>query len=176
MPTVLRPMVFPQLSLDLLIGILRENQEKFGEKEHAELMQVAPKEFKDEVARILELLFPQIRRGIREGNEDEWIRDARICHELFFESYFRLLLYWHINTGGPDASPDGGLMSRKHPQQTITNYVNVPSVTKFMAKIEKLGGKVCASKTAAPGMGYFAICQDTEKNTFAIWEMNKNAK
>jgi len=84
--------------------------------------------------------------------------------------------YWHINTGGPDASPDGGLMSRKHPQQTITNYVNVPSVTKFMAKIEKLGGKVCASKTAAPGMGYFAICQDTEKNTFAIWEMNKNAK
>jgi predicted enzyme related to lactoylglutathione lyase len=25
-------------------------------------------------------------------------------------------------------------------------------------------------------MGYFAICQDTEENTFAIWEMNPKAK
>jgi len=25
-------------------------------------------------------------------------------------------------------------------------------------------------------MGYFAICQDTENNTFAIWEMNPKAK
>ncbi len=84
--------------------------------------------------------------------------------------------YWHIDTGGPDASPDGGLISRKHPGQTITNYVTVPSVTRFMAKVGKLGGKICKSKTAVPQMGYFAICQDTEENTFAIWEMNPKAK
>jgi predicted enzyme related to lactoylglutathione lyase len=45
-----------------------------------------------------------------------------------------------------------------------------------MAKVEKLGGKVCMSKTAVPQMGYFAICQDTENNTFALWEMNAGAK
>jgi uncharacterized protein len=84
--------------------------------------------------------------------------------------------YLHIDTGGPDASPDGGLMKRAHPQQPITNYVSVPSVTKFMAKVEKLGGKVCAPKTAVPQMGYFAVCQDTEGNTFALWEMNPKAK
>ena len=84
--------------------------------------------------------------------------------------------YWHIDTGGADNTPDGGMMKRKHPGQPITNYILVPSVTRFMAKIEKLGGKICMPKTAVPGMGYFAICLDPEKNTFAIWEMNKGAK
>lgn len=84
--------------------------------------------------------------------------------------------YWHIDTGGADDKPDGGLMPRKHPGQPITNYINVPSVPKFMAKVEKLGGKVCQGKTAVPHMGYFAICQDTEDNMFALWEMNEGAK
>jgi predicted enzyme related to lactoylglutathione lyase len=84
--------------------------------------------------------------------------------------------YWHIDTGGGDDTPDGGMIARKHPEQPITNYVSVRSVTKFMAKVEKLGGKVCMSKTAVPQMGYFAICQDTENNTFALWEMNASAK
>ena len=84
--------------------------------------------------------------------------------------------YQHIDTGGPDASPDGGLMKRMHPAHTITTYVNVPSVTKFMAKVEKLGGSICKPRTAVPGMGYFAICKDTENNEFAIWEINDKAK
>jgi predicted enzyme related to lactoylglutathione lyase len=84
--------------------------------------------------------------------------------------------YWHIETGGPDDSPDGGMMSRKHPQQPITNYILVESVTKHMAKVKKLGGEVCLPKTAVPQMGYFAMCKDTEGNAFALWEMNKGAK
>ena len=84
--------------------------------------------------------------------------------------------YWHIDTGGSDDSPDGGLMARKHPGQAITNYINVESVTKSAAKVKKLGGKICVSKTAVPQMGYFIVCQDTEGNTFALWEMNKKAK
>ena len=84
--------------------------------------------------------------------------------------------YWHINTGGADASPDGGLMARKHPEQTITNYVNVESVDKSAAKVQKLGGRICMSKTAVPEMGYFVICEDTEGNTFALWEINPSAK
>lgn len=83
--------------------------------------------------------------------------------------------YWHIDTGGIDASPDGGLMPRLHLQQPITNYVSVPSVTKAAAKVEKLGGTICKPKTAVPGMGYFVICLDTEGNTFALWEMNERA-
>jgi predicted enzyme related to lactoylglutathione lyase len=84
--------------------------------------------------------------------------------------------YLHIDTGGADASPDGGMMTRKCPEQPIVQYVSVDSVTKFTTKIEKLGGKICMPKTAVPQMGYFAVCQDTEKNIFGIWETNEKAK
>ena len=84
--------------------------------------------------------------------------------------------YWHIDTGGSDDSPDGGMLTRKHATQPITNYINVPSVTKYAAKIEKRGGKVMKPKTAVPQMGYFAICRDSENNEFAIWERNEKAK
>jgi hypothetical protein len=45
-----------------------------------------------------------------------------------------------------------------------------------MAQVKKLGGKVCMPKTEVPKMGFFAICQDTEKNTFALWEIDMKAK
>jgi uncharacterized protein len=84
--------------------------------------------------------------------------------------------YWHIDTGGGDDTPDGGLMKRKHLEQPITNYVNVASVDEAVAKVQKLGGKICKAKTAVPQMGYFAVCQDTEGNEFALWEKNDSAK
>src|SRR5215831_2142014 len=55
--------------------------------------------------------------------------------------------YWHIDTGGPDASPDGGMMTRKHPGHSITNYVFVDSVSRSMEKVKKLGGAICMEKT-----------------------------
>jgi predicted enzyme related to lactoylglutathione lyase len=82
----------------------------------------------------------------------------------------------YIDTGGADASPDGGLIKRQHRDHTITNYVSVPSVAKVTAKIEKLGGIISEAKAAVPGIGYFAVCKDTENNIFAIWEANQKAK
>ena len=84
--------------------------------------------------------------------------------------------YSHIDTGGADASPDGAVMERMHPGHTFTPYISVASVTRAMARAKKLGGKICSPKTAVPTMGYFAICQDPEKNTFAFWEVNPKAK
>lgn len=84
--------------------------------------------------------------------------------------------YWHVETGGGEDTPDGGLTARKSPQQAITNYIAVSSVDEFSAKVQRLGGKVCMPKTAVPQMGYFAICQDTENNTFGIWEHNSQAR
>jgi predicted enzyme related to lactoylglutathione lyase len=84
--------------------------------------------------------------------------------------------YWHIDTGGHDASPDGALMARMCPEHPITNYIIVESVARASAKVEKLGGKVHKPKTAVPHMGYLAIVQDTENNTFALWERNEKAK
>ena len=44
------------------------------------------------------------------------------------------------------------------------------------SKAERLGGKVVVPKTAVPGMGYYAVCLDTENNSFGIFEPNENAK
>jgi uncharacterized protein len=84
--------------------------------------------------------------------------------------------FMEIDTGGADASPNGGLTARKTGEQAVTNYISVESVDKFAAKIQKLGGKICVPKTAVPNMGYFALCQDTENNGFGLWEPNQTAK
>lgn len=83
--------------------------------------------------------------------------------------------YWLIATGGEDAV-GGGMMKRQRPEQQIMNYMGVPSVDEYAAKVEKLGGKVVAPKMPVPGMGYFAVCLDTENNIFALWEDDENAK
>lgn len=71
----------------------------------------------------------------------------------------------------------GGMMIRQMPeQQGIMNYIDVKSVDDYSAKVTQLGGQVKMSKTAVPGLGYFAICTDTENNAFAIWETDISAK
>jgi predicted enzyme related to lactoylglutathione lyase len=107
-------------------------------------------------------------------------RSKKFYSELFgwrIEKFPGPMEYWHIDTGGSDDTPDGGMMQRQNAgQQGITNYIGVASVDQYAAKVQKLGGKICMPKTAVPQMGYFAICQDTENNMFALWEKNESAK
>jgi uncharacterized protein len=87
--------------------------------------------------------------------------------------------YWIITTTddkGNKAAIGGGMMKRQMQEHHITNYIGVDSIDKCSSKVEKLGGKVFAPKHAVPGMGYFALCSDTENNVFAIWETNESAK
>jgi hypothetical protein len=84
--------------------------------------------------------------------------------------------FLHIDTGGEDATPDGGLGKRQGTDHAIINYIGVDSVEKYLKKVEKLGGKVCMPKTAVPQMGYFAACLDSENNGFGLWERDRNAK
>ena len=86
--------------------------------------------------------------------------------------------YWMVTTIDDKGNKalGGGMMKRVQPGQQITNYINVRSVDEYSEKVEKLGGRVVAPKHAVPGMGYFAICLDTENNCFAIWESNETAK
>ena len=86
--------------------------------------------------------------------------------------------YWMVTTTDDKGNKTlgGGMMKRQDPQQQITNFIDVKSVDEYSSKVQKLGGKVVAPKKAVPGMGYFAICLDTENNSFAIWESNESAK
>jgi uncharacterized protein len=71
----------------------------------------------------------------------------------------------------------GGMMKRQNSQQQgMTNYIDVKSVDEHSDKVMQLGGKVVIPKKTIAGMGYFAVCLDTENNTFGIWETDPNAK
>ena len=56
------------------------------------------------------------------------------------------------------------------------NYIDVRAVDEYSSKVERLGGKIVVPKMPVKGMGYFAVCLDTENNnTFGIWETNSEA-
>jgi predicted enzyme related to lactoylglutathione lyase len=86
--------------------------------------------------------------------------------------------YWMIHTGG-DKEPgiNGGLRKREgnEPAHTV-NTVDVSSVDEYSAKVSSHGGKVIAPKMAIPRVGYFALCQDTEGNSFGIMQFDEHAK
>ncbi|MBW6517232.1 MAG: VOC family protein [ANME-2 cluster archaeon] len=86
--------------------------------------------------------------------------------------------YYLIETTALDGEEGirGGLGKRGAPEQRISNYIGVPSVDEYFAKVEKLGGKIVAPKMTVPGWGYLATCMDTENNLFGLWEEDENAK
>lgn len=86
--------------------------------------------------------------------------------------------YWTFRTTNDKGEQiiGGGIMKRQMPDQGIINYISVDSVDKYSKKVQELGGKVKVQKTEVQGFGWFAVCTDTENNTFALWEANPQAQ
>ena len=86
--------------------------------------------------------------------------------------------YWMITTTDEKGNKalGGGMMKRQMSQHQNTNFIGVESVDEYSSKVKQLGGKVHVPKMAVPGMGYLAVCMDTENNAFGIWETNESAK
>jgi hypothetical protein len=84
--------------------------------------------------------------------------------------------YWHVITGdGASAGINGGLTRRESPDQPISVGIEVPAVDACTDLVEKCGGKTLVSKVALPGTAWFAVCQDSEGNTFAIVQPDPTA-
>lgn len=122
---------------------------------------------------------------------DDIVRSKKFYGELFgweFEKFpvpsgseamSEEMEYWLISTVDTKGNKavGGGMMKKQSPQQQgITNYFDVKSVQEYSAKVEKLGGKVITPKSPIPGMGYFAVCTDSENNGFGIFESDETAK
>jgi predicted enzyme related to lactoylglutathione lyase len=111
---------------------------------------------------------------------DDPMRAQKFYKETFgwkFDKWDGPMEYWMIKTGD-DTTPgiNGGLAKRNAGQNGMTNTVDVPSIEEYSNKIQSKGGQVIAPKMPIPGVGYFAMCKDTEGNIFGIIEMNQNAK
>jgi len=93
------------------------------------------------------------------------------------ERYAGPMDYWLITTG-PDTEPgiNGGLGRRRDPSDHTTNTVDVTSLKETEAKITAAGGKVLEPRIAIPGVGWFALCADTEGNRFGLMESDPKAK
>jgi len=105
-------------------------------------------------------------------------RSKKFYHELFgwkidkWSGSDSTMEYWMITTTDDKGNEalHGGMMKRQNPQQGITNFIGVDSIDDYSSKVQQLGGKIVVPKTPVSGMGFFAVCLDTENNSFAIWE------
>jgi predicted enzyme related to lactoylglutathione lyase len=115
---------------------------------------------------------------------DDIERSKKFYNELFgwnikkFPGLSEGMEYWLISTvdGKGNKAVGGGMMKRQSPQQQVVNYFDVKSVQESSAKVEQLGGKVVVPKSPVPGMGYMAVCTDSENNGFGIFEADQTAK
>ena len=78
---------------------------------------------------------------------------------------------WGIVTDdGHGPGIGGGLTRREFPGQPIGIGIQVRAVDEFIKRVETHGGKIVVGRTALPKVGVFAVCQDSEGNTFVIFE------
>jgi len=106
-------------------------------------------------------------------------RAAAFYQEVFgwtFDKWSGPMEYWMVTTG-PGTAPgiNGGMLKRGNVTAT-TNTVGVDSVDVSVAAVTNAGGKLIMPKTAIPGVGYFAYCEDTEGNLFGVMQADANAK
>jgi predicted enzyme related to lactoylglutathione lyase len=85
--------------------------------------------------------------------------------------------YWIIQTVPTDdkgmllrPGVNGGMYKRQAPESKPLNYYSVESITDFLDKIVKLGGKVTQPKQEVPEVGWIAAAEDPEGNAFALIE------
>jgi uncharacterized protein len=53
-------------------------------------------------------------------------------------------------------------------------YFDVDDINEGTARVKELGGEA-GEAMPVPGMGWFAICKDTEGNEFGLWQNDTNA-
>ena len=84
--------------------------------------------------------------------------------------------YWLITTG-TDEEPgiNGALMRRGEDDTGTRNTVEVRSVDESMKAVKESGGRVVMAKMPVPGVGWIALCSDTEGNVFGMMQPDPSA-
>lgn len=79
---------------------------------------------------------------------------------------------YYMAKTGEEGTPgiNGAIMKRKHPEQPVTNNIQVNNLDKTIQKIKKLGGKIVVSKMMIPETGHLAFFKDLDGNIFGIFE------
>jgi predicted enzyme related to lactoylglutathione lyase len=79
--------------------------------------------------------------------------------------------YWMARTGDAgDPGIDGAVTKKNHPDQPLTNNIQVADLDESIAKVEALGGVLVVPKTQIPGVGWFCFFKDTEGNIMGMMQ------
>ncbi len=75
-------------------------------------------------------------------------------------------------TFAAEPGPGGGFnpVTDSNPPGTVLVYVGTDDIEASLSKAESLGAKVLRSKTEIPQMGWFAIFQDPDGNSVALYK------
>lgn len=83
--------------------------------------------------------------------------------------------YGLASTGDSTPGIDGALMQRGQGNEGTRISMSVSSIEEASEKISAGGGKITMGKTPIPGMGYFAVAEDTEGNSIGIFAVDPSA-
>ena len=83
--------------------------------------------------------------------------------------------YWMLSTEEGGAGIDGGLSIRSDMFPPLYLTIEVVGIDDFVMKVEANEGTILRPKMAIPGVGWFAMFQDTEGNTFGLMENDESA-
>jgi predicted enzyme related to lactoylglutathione lyase len=83
--------------------------------------------------------------------------------------------YGLAGTGDTQPGIDGALMQREGGNTATRLTMGVDSIEHASERITAAGGKVTQGKLPIPGMGYFAVCEDTEGNSIGIFTVDPTA-
>jgi predicted enzyme related to lactoylglutathione lyase len=83
--------------------------------------------------------------------------------------------YWLASTGSGDEPGIDGAILRRNGNEPVRITIQVPSVDQFVELIARAGGRLLIPKATIPGVGYHALCADTEGNIFGIMEEDTRA-
>ncbi len=82
--------------------------------------------------------------------------------------------YWMITTGeGPGI--DGGMGLKAETEMPNMNTLGVVSVDATLEAVKANGGNVVSTKAPIPGVGWFAVIEDTEGNMLGLMEEDEKA-
>lgn len=102
---------------------------------------------------------------------------SRFYEELFSWKFTKMpdpsgnMDYWlisHKDAGENETM--GGLYKRTMGEMGFVNYFGVANLEQSLAKAASLGATVVRGKQEIPNIGWFAILQDPDNNTFALFQ------
>jgi uncharacterized protein len=73
-----------------------------------------------------------------------------------------------------DDQSGGAVYPRQEGEEGLITYFAVDDIDAARDKVQELGG-TAEDKAPVPGMGWYARAQDTEGNSFSLWQTDETA-